>query len=547
LDRDGVAVANLGCIARWAGLAVLAAAGTAVFWAFGSLAFQDLPAHAGLIALRHRFDHSPFEQRYFVVEPHLGPYSVFRFLGDVLVAPLGPVGAVRMMATLPFLATPLALWWARRRLHGDGSPTAAFLGVGLGFGLMTLFGFASYLLGLAALVALLTLWLELLVAADTRRPAALHLEVAVAFLAPLLFVAHGHAFVLFLFVATATALAARRRSARALRLRSLLPAVALAAWSAWRDRASFVPAGSAPVPHASFAPHFQGPVDKLSLLVTPTLLTRTGLDVAVGIALWIVLGAGVIATARALPRPMQGTWAARSAALDLGRAGERASESHARALLVALAAVGAAFVLLPHSIGWFGFVDGRLVPILLLLAAMAIRRPALDRGWEVALDLVAPAAALAMVAIALTASYAFQPEAAGWREVLARVPEDARLLNLPIDPNSRVFTAHPFVHYDKLVLADRPVVVSDLWFHQGSAVFPTAADPALALPPTYSESDLRVVDWLSYDLTSWDYVLIRTRPTAAPPRVPPELALEAHQGGWWLYHSVVATAEARRP
>jgi hypothetical protein len=151
-----------------------------------------------------------------------------------------------------------------------------------------------------------------------------------------------------------------------------------------------------------------------------------------------------------------------------------------------------------------------------------------------------------MIAIALTASYAFQPEADGWREVLARVPEDARLLNLPIDPNSSVLTAHPFVHYDKLVLADRPVVVSDLWFHQGSAVFPTAADPALALPSTYSESDLRVVDWPSYDLASWDYVLIRTRPTAAPPRVPAALALEAHRGGWWLYHSVAA-AEARRP
>jgi hypothetical protein len=151
-----------------------------------------------------------------------------------------------------------------------------------------------------------------------------------------------------------------------------------------------------------------------------------------------------------------------------------------------------------------------------------------------------------MVAIALTASYAFQREAAGWREVLARVPVDARLLNLPIDPNSNILTAHPFVHYDKLVLADRPVVVSDLWFHQGSAVFPTAADPALALPPTYSESDLHVVDWPSYDLASWDYVLIRTRPTAGPPRVPPALALVAHRGGWWLYDSVAAVG-ARRP
>jgi hypothetical protein len=542
LDRRDDPRANLKSILRWLGVAALALAGVCVFWAFGSLPFQDLPAHAGLIALRHRIAHSPFEQRYFVVAPHLGPYSVFRLLGDELMVPLGPVGAVRMLATLPFLATPIALAWARWRLHRDGSPTGAYLGLAFGFGLMTLLGFASYLLGLAALVFFLTLWLELLAAAEAGpRAVARRLEIAVALLAPLLFIAHGHAFVLFLFVAGVTALAGGLRLRRLLRLRSLLPAVSLAAWSAWNDRASLVPAGSAPVPRATFAPHFQGPIDKVSLLVTPTLLTRTGIDVAVGIALWIVLGGAVIATARALRRR-------RLAAVRAGAATEApdASEVHTRALLAALAATAIAFVVLPHSIGWFGFVDGRLVPLLLFLGVMAVRRPALDRAWELAFDVVSPLAALAMAAIALTASYEFQREAAGWREVLARVPEEARLLNLPVEPNSAVFTAHPFVHYDKLVLADRPVVVSDLWFHQGSAVFPTAADPALALPPTYSESNLRVVDWPSYDLSGWDYVLIRTRPTAPAPRVPSALSLDTHRGGWWLYRSTAA-AEAHRP
>jgi hypothetical protein len=37
-----------------------------VFWVFEALPFQDLPAHAGLIAMRHRFGSSPFEQRFFV-------------------------------------------------------------------------------------------------------------------------------------------------------------------------------------------------------------------------------------------------------------------------------------------------------------------------------------------------------------------------------------------------------------------------------------------------------------------------------------------------
>src|SRR6516162_4950688 len=69
----------------WAGLGVLWVASILVFWLFEALPFQDLPAHAGLIAMRHRFLESPFEQRFFVLAPHIGPYSLFRFLGESLV------------------------------------------------------------------------------------------------------------------------------------------------------------------------------------------------------------------------------------------------------------------------------------------------------------------------------------------------------------------------------------------------------------------------------------------------------------------------------
>jgi hypothetical protein len=152
-----------------------------------------------------------------------------------------------------------------------------------------------------------------------------------------------------------------------------------------------------------------------------------------------------------------------------------------------------------------------------------------------------------MVVIALAASQLFQSEASGWHEVIDSGPANASLLNLPIDPNSSVFTAHPFVHYDKLVLADRPVVVSDVWFHQGSGVYPTADNPALHLPDTYSESDLRFVDWPAYRLADWDYVLIRTRPTANEPHVPATLALAIHRGGWWLYRKAPLASSAPRP
>jgi hypothetical protein len=511
----------------WLGLAVLAAASALVFWVFDALPFQDLPAHAGLIALRHRLADSPFERRFFVLAPQLGPYSLFRFLGAALAALLGPVGAVRALATLPVVATPLAVLWARRVLHGDRSPAAGYVVIALGFGFMTILGFASYLLGVAALVATLTAWLMVLAAAD-RGATARGWEVAVAVAAPALLLVHGDAFVIFLALAATSAVATGHRAARLVRLRALAPGVLFAAWVTWNERTSVLPPGSVPVPHAALVPHFQGPVDKLSLLITPTLLTRTGVDAGVAVFLWVLLGAAALATARSL----------REAPATASEPDD--APVHARALLASAAVTAIVFFALPHSIGWFGFVDGRLVPLVLLLALLAIRRDALTgRGLAAAFDHGSAAAAATMVALAFVASCAFQREAAGWREVLQRVPSNARLLNLPIDPDSRWFTAHPFVHYDKLALAERPMVVSDVWFHQGTALYPTAQNPSLRLPDTYSESDLRKLDWLSYPLRDWDFALVRTGLGAPEPAIPPRLAtrlaLVEHCGGWWLF------------
>src|SRR5580692_11242791 len=357
--------------APWLGLVALLVAGALVFWGFDALPFQDLPAHAGLIALRHRYAGSPFDQRFFVYAPHLGPYSLFRFLGEAFVVPLVPLAAIRAMATLPLLAAPAALLFARRRLHGDVSPTAGFYGLALGFGFMTLLGFASYLLGVAVLVVALTLWLELLVATDLADASALRREIAIACFAPFVFVAHGHAFVLFLALAGLAAIATGHRLRRILRVRAFAPALALAAWVAWRERAGSVPPGSVPLPNAEFAPHYQSVADKISLLVTPTLLTRTGIDVAVGLLLWALLGAAVVRTAQSLRRET-----ADVPPVPVDRAAAK-SASHARSLLIALAGLAVAFLASPYSIGWFGFVDGRLVPVLLFLALMGVRRDAL--------------------------------------------------------------------------------------------------------------------------------------------------------------------------
>jgi hypothetical protein len=279
--------------------------------------------------------------------------------------------------------------------------------------------------------------------------------------------------------------------------------------------------------------------DKLGLLVTPTLMTRTGIDFIVAVIIWGFALTCTVLTLRTLRSAAeQSTGSASPARPDPG-------VRHSRALFACALVVTLVFLALPHAVGWFGFVDGRLVPVVLFLALLGIRREALPRAVRHGLDYGAPVVAATIATLAMVASYRFQDEAKGFREVLARVPSESRLLNLPLDPNSDVFTAHPFVHYDKLVLAERPIVVSDVWFHQGSALYPTPANPALNLPSSYSESDLKQIDWPAYRLEDWDWVLIRTRPSSGQPHTPEGLALEDHRGGWWLFRTSSAAVSTR--
>jgi hypothetical protein len=509
----------------WLPLGALTLGAALVFWVFDALPFMDLPAHAGLIAMRQRFVTSPFEQHFYVFDPHVGPYSVFRFLGDCAARVIGPVGAVRLLATLPMIATPLALVYARRRLHGDRSLAFGYLGIVLSFNLMTIFGFASYLLGVAALVVALTMWLELMAAVDERRPTPRR-ELALACMSLLVLLTHGYAFVLYVCLAGVTAIATGDRMRRILRVRCLAPALALAAYDAWIERSSTMPQGSVASTHDDVGVLFQSAFDKVSLLITPTLMTRSGVDAAIGVALWVTLLVGLIMTLRTL-RGDGGTVAS-------------AARAHVRALLACIVALAAAFLVLPHMIGWFGFVDGRLVLVVMLLGLMSVRREALRPWLDSAIERLSPVAAVVTIALAFVASYRFQGEALGYKRVLSQVPPYSRLLNLPLDPNSEYFTGHPFVHYDQLALAERPMLVSDLWLHQGSAIFARPVDPGLRLPSSYVAADLRGVDWPAYHLEDWDYVLIRTRPAALSPETPSALGLVAHEGGWWLYRSSVA-------
>jgi hypothetical protein len=506
----------------WLAFGVLLVGAISVFWCFGALPFMDLPAHAGILALKHRFASSSFEAQFFVVFQHLGPYSLFSGLGELFTAWFGADAAVRLLATLAAVALPLAVLWARLRLAGQATAFFGFAGLILSFGFMSLSGFASFMLSLAIMLVALTEWLVLIGSVDARRGRLLNF-VVVMLLAFLTFMAHGFTFILLLFTAGIGVLCMTRFWSGILHAMAFAPATIAAAYSLYVER-FFGPA--VPVAPHSPGPVFQGAFDKISLSITPTLMTRTGIDALIGVLLWLVIVSCAIATYRGISRP--------GAPFSIER------KLYVRSLLRAAAALFLVFLALPHSVGWFGFVDGRLLPLVLLLGLVAIDERLLRGGWGRVVRLGAGVGAAGMVGLVLVASHLFQAEATGYREILAKVPASVRLLNLPLDPNSAIFTSHPFVHYDKLALVERPIVPSDIWFHQGSGIYPTPANPALRLPAEYSSSNLNGIVWEHYRLDEWDYVLIRTKPEAAAPGVPAALTLVDHIGGWWLYRNVSA-------
>lgn len=453
-----------------------------------------MPAHAGLIALRDRLQHPATdaaalaEASQLMAAPTLGPYSLYRGVGGALARLVGPLAAVRALATLAWFGLPLSLAFARWRLWGRWLPRDLWTGLALGLGLTTLLGLTSFQLGAALLLVANAEWLHVL-----GRPTRAGLW-RVSALACLVFVAHGFAFVLLALLAMVAwrTFSPRRPGSWAA---WVPPAVVASAawWAAHRIHVT--------TPAVSWLPRYEPLSAKLALLSSPTLFSRYGVDAAVSLVLWTLAGAAL--------------WRSRAAGGVV-----RALRWQALALVLG-------FALAPHAIGWFGFIDARLLPSAL---ALALLLPVGARGPS---DRLLAASAWIVVGTALVAVLHFTDEARGW-QMVTRIPAGSRVLHVPMAPDSRHLAVHPFLHYDKLALIDRPMVVSDLWFHQGSAVYPRATHPALRLPRSrYAIPD--PFAWTAVALAEWDYVLVRTTPDHPPPRLPDGLSLLAHEGGFWLY------------
>lgn len=492
----------------WPLLGVVLVLGALLFWAGHYIPFQDLVSHAGIAALRVRLPGSAVLGQNFVHAPYVGSYVFFRFIADSLVSPIGALAALRVLGTLGFLAMPVALVLAKRIVFESWDARPGLVGACLSLGLMTLLGFSNFQVGEAMAVISWAALLRANLVGDRR---VTYMWTAIAgLLASVTLLWHGFALACFLlaFGASFVAIGAKRRFVT---LVAFVPPFLLALYSINAERMLRISAQAGLTENHTLG--FQGVVDKLSLLFSVTLMTRTGVDVAIAILLWILVIAYVITAIR------QRVW--------------RQDYAPERALFAAWVALALLFAALPHTLGWFGFVDGRVAPLLIAFASLtSLSAP----DWVTRIRaLFFVSGPLLLVLVDHRSLHLFQREARGFDEAIASVPVGARVLNLPLDPDSDYFAVHPYVHYDKLLLVERDVVPSDIWFHGGTAVYASSSNPTRSLPPSYSESNLRTVEWSSYTAENWDYALLRTRPEAQRPDTPPGLALERHEGGWWLY------------
>ncbi|KAH2819649.1 hypothetical protein KXV85_003482, partial [Aspergillus fumigatus] len=147
-------------------------------------------------------------------------------------------------------------------------------------------GFASYMLAIAVFIVTVAEWLHLI----ARQEAAALAETKVALLSVILFVSHGFAFVVFIVVATVTSISNGLGTSLIARLRTLGPAVAAMCYSFWIEHVDRQPDFLT----APLTVHFQNIVDKISLFATPTLTTRTGIDLMIGIVIWISTALAVL-------------------------------------------------------------------------------------------------------------------------------------------------------------------------------------------------------------------------------------------------------------
>lgn len=482
----------------WKWLLAACAVATAVpLWAFDYLPFTDLPQHAAQIAtLRHWGDPAwsgPYELGLGQTQ-----YLLYYLAGALLAFPLGSAERANVaLLSAVAIGLPYAL---RSLLRATGrDERLALFAPALFWSQSLIIGFFNYLAALPVL-----LWALALVVRGTA-------PVRLALIAVALFYLHLSAFVFLL--PAALILVAGQAGPRAAPRKMLwaFPSAALFLFWLLRGavtnpqdvgwtqevRAQWEPIGDAlrHLPEATLD-IWHAPADETALLM-------------------LALAAVLLAWPRA--RPAEEDAAAR--------------QRGALAGLVLMAAVF--YFFFPVSIGWLWQLNERYAIVAALLAPALLRPPPGLRG--AAPLLLAATAGIFSAGTAFAEIRAFQAEARGFDEVLARAQPGKRLLALIYDSGSHRARFAPFLHFGSYYRARKGGVASFSFSELPQALLRYRRDQAPPPKPMRWE-------WNPYSFRNdregpyFDYVLARGHidPFVRSPGGPP-FERVAQAGPWVLW------------
>lgn len=434
-------------------------------WTVEYLPMTDLPQHAAQIAIWTRWSDPDFGYQQIYVQNWFTPY-LFGYLFAFVLTPFMSVNAaLTTVITVALIGIPLATRFVIREVGGNRWWVfAVFPSV---FCFSFDWGFLNFLVGVP--LALLLLMAALRYAENPTRRSGVLLTAGFAGL----FFVHVLLFIYVALILGLTILA--RREDWKPGLVSLAPIIVLLPLVLiWL----YVTRSTESLTHRAMLWELPGLMPRLVRLFSEVAGENP--------ALW-TLFVGIFAFA--LP-------------LFLGA---RPSRNPAR--WIPFAATVAIFLLVPHEFLGTAFLYSRyaVFAIPTWLYAMERKSPAPQSNIRLFLG---PALAVTCTMMTTLQFWSYEPEVAGLRQVIDQLPVNARILSIPVRPNSRYMRTPVFLHTPVWYQAEKGGVVDFSFAINFPLLFRYRPETEPRIPRMFVW-DPRMLKWEEHRGSSYDYFIVR--------------------------------------
>ena len=463
-------------------------------WSVEYLPMADLPQHAAQISIWTRWSDPEFGYQQIYTQNWFTPYLLGYLFAFVLTPFMSVKAALTTIITAAVLGVPLATRFVIREVGGNRWWVfAVFPSV---FGFAFDWGFLNFLVGVPLALLLLTVALRY-AENPTRRSGVL----LTAGFAGLFFV---HV-LLFIYVALILGLTILlKREDWKPGLLSLTPVLALVPLVLlWL----YMIRSTEPLTHRAM-------LWELPLL-TPRLVRLFSEVAGENPAVW-TLFAGAFAFV--LP-------------LFLG-----ARPSRTPARWIPFGTTVTIFLLVPHEFLGTAFLYSRYAVFAIPTWLYAMEPKDDDAPGSIRLVL-GPALAVTCTVMTILQFWSYEPEVLGLKQVIAQMPENARVLSIPVHPHSRHIRTPAFLHTPSWYQAEKGGVV-DLSF---AINFPTLfryrpeAEPKI---PRMFVWDTAMLKWDEHGAATYDYFVVREfgrEPSSMLRNIDAPVTLVGRSGPWQLF------------